>query len=64
MVTLAKGLDPESIVTNKWGPGMAELFRSVATSPVGSTFDMHFRIVEENTQGVVLSSSCHEYTVR
>jgi len=63
-LTLGKGLDPQSIITNNWGSGSAELFRSVATIPVGSTFDIHFRIVNENTEEVVLSSSCHEYTVR
>lgn len=63
-LTLGKGLDPQSIVTNNWGSGMAELFRSVATVPVGSTFDIHFRIVKENTEEVVLSSTCYEYTVR
>ena len=63
-LTLGKGLDPQSITTNNWGSGMAELFRSVAAIPVGSTFDIHFRIVKENTEEVVLSSSCYEYTVR
>jgi hypothetical protein len=63
-LTLGKGLDPQSIITNNWGSGSAELFRSVAAIPVGSTFDIHFRIVKENTEEVVLSSSCYEYTVR
>jgi len=63
-LTLGKGLVPESIVTNNWGSGVAELFRSVAAIPTGSTFDIHFRIVKENTEEVVLSSNCYEYTVR
>jgi len=63
-VTLGKGLVPESIVTNNWGSGVAELFRGVAAIPVGSTFDIHFRIVKENTEEAVLSSHCYEYTVR
>jgi hypothetical protein len=63
-LTLGKGLDPQSIVTNKWGAGMEELFRSVASIPVGSTFDIHFRIIKEDTQEVVLASDCYEYTVR
>jgi|SRR5688572_467748 hypothetical protein len=63
-LTLGKGLVPESIVTNNWGSGVAELFRSVAAIPIGSTFDIHFRIVKENTEEVVLSSNCYEYTVR
>ena len=63
-LTLGKGLDPQSIVTNNWGSGVAELFRSLASVPVGSTFDIHFRIVKENTEEVVLSSSCYEYTLR
>jgi hypothetical protein len=63
-LTLGKGLDPFPIVTNKWGFGMAELFRSVSTIPVGSTFDIHFQIIKESTSEVVLTSDCYQYTVR
>ena len=36
-LTLGKGLVPQSIVSNNWGSGVAELFRSMAAIPVGST---------------------------
>lgn len=63
-LTLGEGLEPQSILTNCNGSGKAELFRSVATIPVGSTFDIHFQIVKESTSEVVLSSGCYEYTVK
>lgn len=63
-LTLGEGLAPKSIVTNRGGSGYAELWRSVASIPVGSTFDIHFQIVMESTAEVVLSSDCYEYTVR
>ncbi|MEO5602153.1 MAG: hypothetical protein ABIR06_14635 [Cyclobacteriaceae bacterium] len=62
-LTLGEGLTPKSIVTNKWGSGYAELFRSVAAIPVGSTFDIHFQIVKASTSQVALTSDCYEYTV-
>ncbi|MEJ1242056.1 hypothetical protein WBG78_28170 [Chryseolinea sp. T2] len=63
-LTLGLGLDPKPIVTNKFGFGHEELFRSVAAIPVGSTFDIHFQILKETTMEVVLSSDCYQYTVR
>lgn len=63
-LTLGKGLDPFPIVTNNWGMGKAELFRSVSSVPVGTTFDIHFQIVKESTMEVVLTSDCYQYTVR
>ncbi len=63
-LTLGKGLDPQAITTDKHGNGRAELFRSVAAIPVGSTFDIHFQIIKESTSEVVLASDCYEYTVR
>ncbi len=63
-LTLGKGLEPQSILTDRKGSGSAELFRSVATIPVGSTFDIHFQIVKESTMEVVLTSDCYQYTVK
>ena len=63
-LTLGEGLVAKSIVTDSRGSGSAELFRSVAAIPVGSTFDIHFQIVKEGTTEVVLASDCYEYTVR
>ncbi len=63
-LTLGEGLVAKSIVTDAKGSGSAELFRSVAAIPVGSTFDIHFQIVKEATLEVALASDCYEYTVR
>ena len=63
-LTLGKGLTPQSILTNKAGFGYEELNRSVASIPVGSTFDIHFQIIKESTGEVVLASECYEYTIR
>ena len=63
-LTLGKGLDPQSITTNRAGFGQEELNRSVSAIPVGSTFDIHFQIVKESTMEVVLTSDCYEYTIR
>jgi hypothetical protein len=63
-LTLGEGLIAKSIVTDSHGSGSAELFRSVAAIPVGTTFDIHFQIVKEGTTEVVLASDCYEYTVR
>jgi hypothetical protein len=63
-LTLGEGLVAKSIVTDSRGSGSAELFRSVAAIPVGTTFDIHFQIVKEGTTEVVLASDCYEYTVR
>ncbi len=63
-LTLGKGLDPFSIETDDKGTGTADLWRSVSAIPSGSYFDIHFRVVEENTSVVVLTSGCYEYTVR
>ena len=63
-LTLGLGLDPKSIVTNFRGVGHEALFRSVATIPVGTTFDIHFQILKESTMEVVMTSDCYQYTVR
>lgn len=63
-LTLGKGLEPQSIVTDQHGFGREDLFRSVSTVPVGSSFDIHFQILKESTMEVVLTSDCFDYTVR
>ena len=62
-LTLGKGLLPQSITTDAEGTGRAELFRSVAAFPVGSEFDIHFRVIGEETSEVVLKSECHQFTI-
>jgi len=63
-LTLGKGLVPQSILTDSKGKGSEELWRDVSSVPRGSTFDIHFRIVDASTMAVVLTSDCHQYTVR
>ena len=63
-LTLGKGLVPEPIVTNDWGFGRAALFRDLSAVPTGTTFDIHFRVIDANTEVVVLQSGCHQFTVR
>lgn len=62
-LTLGKGSVPQSILTDDKGDGRESLFR-VLTAPAGSTFDIHFRIVEQATNRVVLTSDCHTFIVR
>jgi hypothetical protein len=61
---LGKGLDAQSIVTDKFGNGHEELFRAVTAIARGTQFDIHFQVVEEATGTVVLTSDCFQYTVR
>ena len=62
-LTLGKGLTPEAIVTDDRGTGSAELFRNVAAFPVGSQFDIHFRVIEDAASAVVLESACYQFTI-
>lgn len=58
-LSLGKGLIPQAIVTDARGSGRAELFRNLAAFPVGTEFDIHFRVVDEATESiVVLQSDC------
>ena len=62
-LTLGKGLQPQSITTDETGKGRERLFRSVAAFPPGSEFDIHFRVIEEVTSAVVLTSKCYQFTI-
>jgi hypothetical protein len=62
-LTLGRGLEPQSITTDATGEGREELFRSVAAFPVGSEFDIHFRVIEETSGAVVLTSKCYQFTI-
>ena len=63
-LTLGKGLVPQAILTDNLGTGSAALFRDVSAFPSGTTFDIHFQIVNQQTTTVVLTSGCYQYTVR
>lgn len=61
-LTLGAGLTPLAITTDETGTGSAELWRDVGAFPVGSTFDIHFQIVEDAGGAVVLASGCYRFT--
>jgi hypothetical protein len=62
-LTLGKGLAAQPIVTDATGTGREELFRDVSAFPVGSRFDIHFRVINSGTAAVVLQSGCYEFTI-
>ena len=62
-LTLGKGLQPQSIMTDETGTGREELFRNLGAFPPGSEFDIHFRVIEEATSTVVLTSKCYQFTI-
>jgi hypothetical protein len=68
---LGTALPPQSITTDDKGTGSEDLFRIVA-NPAGTTFDIHFRIVQAvgpldhtpDPTKVVLTSDCYQYSVK
>ncbi len=61
-LTLGMGTTPAAIVTDDQGTGRAALFRTL-TSPLGTMFDIHFRVIEQATGTVVLESACYQFVV-
>ena len=60
-LTLGQGATPAAVVTDDRGTGRAALFRTL-TSPLGATFDIHFRVIDPS--GVaVLESACYQFVV-
>ena len=62
-LTLGKGLQRQAITTDENGTGREDLFRDVGVFPVGSTFDIHFQVIEEATSAVALRSGCYQFTI-
>lgn len=62
-LTLGQGLVPQAITTDRRGTGRADLFRSLAAIPLGTQFDIHFRVIDALTSTVVLESACYQFTV-
>ena len=62
-LTLGRGPDPQAIITDDRGTGEADLFRSVAAFPVGSSFDIHFRLMKVGAVEPALTSDCYRYTI-
>ncbi len=62
-LTLGEGLVPYAVTTDEKGTGRADLFRNLAAIPLGTQFDIHFRVIDAATSAVVLESACYQYTV-
>jgi hypothetical protein len=64
-VTLGQGLTTVAIETDDTGSGRAALFRNLGTTPIGTEFDIHFRVIQMvgNSKVVVLASGCYQFTV-
>lgn len=62
-LTLGQGLVPQVITTDETRTGRADLFRSLAAVPLGTRFDIHFRVIDAGTSAVVLESACYQFTV-
>ena len=63
-LTLGEGSNPRAIHTDERGTGRAQLWRDLAAIPLGTQFDIHFRVIEAGTPHVVLESGCYQFTVR
>ncbi|CAN5129392.1 hypothetical protein BH11BAC5_BH11BAC5_22930 [soil metagenome] len=63
-LTLGAGLQPLSVFTDETGTGRADLFRSLAAVASGTTFDIHFQVIDVANATVVLTSDCYQFTVR
>src|SRR5438093_13321267 len=62
-LTLGQGSVVQAITTDETGTGRASLFRNLAAIPLGTQFDIHFRIVDVATTAVALESACYQFTV-
>jgi hypothetical protein len=62
-LTLGQGLVPAAITTDERGTGRADLFRNLSAIPLGTPFDIQFRVIDAATSAVVLESACYQYTV-
>ena len=63
-LTLGKGLQSQSILTDGFGTDTEHLWRSVAALASGTRYDIHFQIIDAITLDVILTSDCYQYTVR
>ena len=63
-LTLGNLAAPLVITTDGEGDGRALFARQLSAALVGTQFDIHFRVLDAATQAVVLTSRCHQFTVR
>jgi hypothetical protein len=62
-LTLGRGAVPQSITTDWRGTGREALFRNLGMTAIGSTFDIHFRVIEQTSHAVMLESDCYQFVV-
>jgi hypothetical protein len=60
---LGQGLMQKAIETDDSGTGRAALSRNLMLIPVGTEFDIQFRVVDAVNSDVVLVSGCYQFTV-
>ena len=63
-LTLGEGPAPHPIVTDDSGTARAALWRDLSAVAPGTTFDIHFRLIENGTGQVALQSDCYRFVVR
>jgi hypothetical protein len=63
-LTLGKGSTPQSILTDAHGNGREELWRDLTAAARGTTFDIHFQVIDATSLETVLTSDCYQFTVR
>ena len=62
-LTLGQGTAPLAIATDGTGTARASLFRNLAAIPLGTQFDIQFRVIDVATSAETLKSACYQYTV-
>jgi hypothetical protein len=63
-LTLGLGSQPLALHTNSAGDGHAEFWRALTAIARGTSFHIHFQIVDSITLAPVLISDCHDFTVQ
>ena len=65
-LTLGEGSTPHPIVTDDSGTARGALWRDLSAVAPGTTFDIHFRLIENGTSPihVALQSDCYRFVVR
>ncbi len=65
-LTLGEGSTPHPLVTDDNGTARAGLWRDLSAVAPGTTFDIHFRVIENGTSPVhvALQSDCYRFVVR
>jgi hypothetical protein len=65
-LTLGEGSTPHPIVTDDTGTARAALWRDLSAVAPGTTFDIYFRLIENDTAQVhvALQSDCYRFVVR